>query len=123
MGGRLPLEVEWEHAALHSQLNPSDVEDEIVPAKSQADSTEGEIHHLLDNVLEWTETAFHTYPYQNPYEGPERWDGVASHIPETVAIRGGSFDLPANALRPTMRIQAKPTVIRPDLGFRCAYDE
>lgn len=135
VGGRLPSEDEWEHAArgrsrrrfpwgrhydgrlanhgaAPTRGDASDGFELAAPVGSFPDGASP--FGLLDaagNVYEWTSTP----PAADRTEG--NVDVAAFRI-----VRGGSWAHPAPALRVTSRLVVAVTDHRADLGLRCAYD-
>lgn len=115
VGGRLPSEVELEHAARRTGASPR------VSALAQHGPMPvrpGE-SDLLGNVWEWTASAFAPYPgfAPHPYRGYSEpyFDGVHR------VLRGGSFATDPAIARPTFRNWYVPGTRQIFAGLRVAY--
>ncbi len=141
-GGRLPTEVEWEHAARgpddrlypwgswRGDCNRVDYWDETsgncggfgpsrVGTMPQGASPYG-ITEMAGNVLEWVDDAWDARGWSSlPLVDPHRADETAKRH----GVRGGSWDYDVvHSLRVSDR-DGYPSELRDaTLGFRCAYD-
>jgi len=141
-GLRLPTEAEWEKAARgvsteHGTYGTSDVGyGTMYPWGSTAPNTTlanygdnlgrtspvtshaagasvywgSPIYHLSGNVWEWCEDWYG--PYTNPHQPPSTGTNKV--------LRGGSYDLEAEAMRVGARSSVAPTAWSTNSGFRCA---
>ncbi len=133
-GLRLPTEAEWEKAARggtsttywwgdvpsHNKANYTgkaglDQWDDVSPVGSFPPNPYG-LYDTAGNVWEWVHDwygadYYKKTPYRNP-EGPQTG--------ESRVLRGGSWDSPADFLRPAQRDWDAPSYSSTLLGFRCA---
>ena len=139
VGLRLLTEVEWERAArdLYGSSSSSDSSLPSPDLVNMADLETGEptgglqpvestppgpspggVYHLVGNAAEWTST----YAYRGGEYQDLHWDGNPETFTGTeyYSTRGGSWSNPIQYIS-----QFNPdmgTVVRTDLGFRCAAD-
>jgi formylglycine-generating enzyme required for sulfatase activity len=133
-GLRLPSEAEWEKAArggtstvfwwgdvgLHTMANfsgisPPDIWDEVSPAGSLPPNQYG-LHDTAGNVWEWVNDFYDPgYYARGPARNPP---GPASG--DSRVLRGGSWDGPADYMRPARRAFDVRDYFSSLLGFRCA---
>jgi len=132
IGGRLPTEAEWEHAA---RTNPDDIYPDngrtptcprvIMKNGCGAESTApmhvtSDLHQapfsLAGNLLEWVGDYYEASYYER---SPTRDPRGPAHGTSRV-LRGGSWMSESIAeLRSAYRTRDDPTAQMPDIGFRC----
>lgn len=130
VGGRLPLEDEWEYVARAG--NPSSRYDALGQI-GWYDANSGSRTHdvgaklpnafglsdMLGNVWEWVEDRYDAKRYTkrpNPdrvSEAREGWNGV---------LRGGSWDVVSSVARASVRRSVDARTVDKSFGFRCAGD-
>ena len=135
-GYRLPTEAEWEYACRAGGDGEAAIESNPAPLRKHvwfADNSGGKPHpvaekppnpwglyDMLGNIAEWCNDIYDKQYYRNsPADNPRGpQDG------EKYVVRGGSYNSPSRALRPSARAEDNPgfsdACLAPEtLGFRC----
>jgi hypothetical protein len=132
LGGRLPTEVEWEHAArgeagfdYPGSNDPPEMANIGSAGKLPAtmpgtDETHEGVIGLAGNVSEWTISPWLAYRH------PDYWSNLWPHLSdatlEKVVIRGGSwFDSDPRVAHSSLRVPRDPNEGANYVGFRCVY--
>jgi iron(II)-dependent oxidoreductase len=123
-GKRLPSELEWEVAAAGSDPERANLDQlayGCAPAGAFADgaSDVGAVQ-MLGDVWEWTRSDFRGYPGFEPFPYPEYSEVFFG--PEHRVLRGGSWAVRRELIRPSFRNWDFPMRRQIFAGFRCAVD-
>lgn len=136
LGRRLPFEAEWEWAAQGPEERPwpwgqeapdtehlnviIEIDEETslhtVFSHPLGATPNQQVFNLAGNVMEWTASLYLAYPA----DLDQTWDGKPENAPKELVVRGGSWRTDLQSARPTQRLNAAPSAVRQDLGFRCA---
>jgi formylglycine-generating enzyme required for sulfatase activity/CRP-like cAMP-binding protein len=76
------------------------------------------VQETAGNVREWVQDCYHG----NYRDAPAKGEAWVEDRCDTRVVRGGAYDKPADAMRPTWRGELKEEVRLPMLGFRLARD-
>ncbi|MCB9136229.1 MAG: SUMF1/EgtB/PvdO family nonheme iron enzyme [Anaerolineales bacterium] len=132
LGGRLPTEVEWEHAARGQEgfdypgsneppdkANIGSAGTLPVTAPGTDETREG-VTGLAGNVSEWTLSPW--LSYADPGYWENLWPNLSSITQGKVVIRGGSwFDSDPGVAHVSLRVPRDPDVGANYVGFRCVF--
>jgi len=121
LGGRLPTEQEWEHAARHSGLDPArgQFADDARFHPARADG--GELAQLYGDVWEWTSSSYAPYPGFRPLAGAlGEYNG--KFMSGQQVLRGGSCLTPRGHVRASYRNFFPPAARWQMTGARVAKD-
>lgn len=134
---RLPTEREWEFAAAANTTTTYwwgyDVEQNMANCGICGSQWDGRqtapvgsfranafgIHDTVGNVLEWTQTCFHSSYKDSPAYG-QNWEGGDC---SKKMVRSSAYRTPENGLRTTKRNKYSPKTKMDSLGFRVARVE
>lgn len=117
LGGRLPSEAEWEHAARDAPTSGNFSDGPLVPLPARA----GELGQLFGDVWEWTRSSYDPYPGYRPQSGAlGEYNG--KFMAQQMVLRGGSCLTPPEHVRATYRNFWHPNTRFQATGLRLARD-
>jgi ergothioneine biosynthesis protein EgtB len=123
-GGRLPTELEWEHATKGLSLQGNFVEDgewHPVAARGRGGAVKSPLLQMFGDVWEWTASAYAPYPRFRPLNGAlGEYNG--KFMVSQLVLRGGSCATPRSHIRATYRNFFYPTARWQFSGVRLATD-
>ncbi len=123
-GGRLPTELEWEHAASGVTLQGNFVDDaqwHPAPAMPAPGTPNAQLMQLFGDVWEWTASAYAPYPRFRPLNGAlGEYNG--KFMVSQLVLRGGSCATPRSHIRATYRNFFYPGARWQFSGVRLAAD-
>ena len=121
-GARLPREAEWEHAAVHAEIEGNFLESRALHPLALRDEKYS-LHpaQLFGDVWEWTQSAYLPYPRYRAVEGAVgEYNG--KFMCNQFVLRGGSCATPQQHIRPTYRNFFPPEARWQFSGLRLARD-
>jgi iron(II)-dependent oxidoreductase len=123
-GKRLPMELEWEAAAVGASLERANLDQlafGCAPAGAYADGAAdcGAVQ-MLGDVWEWTSSEFTAYPGFEPFPYPEYSEAFFGSGYRV--LRGGAWATRRNVIRTSFRNWDLPERRQIFAGVRCAAD-
>lgn len=121
VGARLPLEQEWEIAAITAPPEGVFLENEVFHPSSLGVGAKNTFQALFGSVWEWTMSPYMAYPGYRPSVG-ELMEYNGKFMCSQMVLRGGSCVTPKSHIRPTYRNFFFPHARWQFSGLRLARD-
>jgi ergothioneine biosynthesis protein EgtB len=122
LGGRLPTEAEWEHAAAQAPIDGHFLDDgRLHPTPASAGAGAHRVRQLFGDVWEWTRSSHEPYPgYVAPAGALGEYNG--KFMASQYVLRGGSCLTPRRHMRATYRNFWRPATRFQMTGLRLARE-